>query len=90
MPADFEYPGFDGLVKNCEGSFWHNGFYGSGITDAQNAVALEVAEAVVDLLEPVHVADHHGERSLFALATRQFAVEKFAQDLIGVRTRRHR
>src|SRR2546422_735532 len=26
----------------------------------QHAVALEVAETVVDLLEPIHVRDHHG------------------------------
>ena len=35
---------------------------------AQHAIALQVPEAVVNLLEAVHVADHHGERSLIALA----------------------
>jgi subtilisin family serine protease len=39
VPATYEYPAFDGLTKTCEGSYWHNGFYGAGVTDAQNAVA---------------------------------------------------
>jgi lantibiotic leader peptide-processing serine protease len=38
-PATYEYPGFDGLSKTCEGPVWHNGFYGAGVTDALNAIA---------------------------------------------------
>ena len=35
---------------------------------AQHAIALQVAEAVVDLLEAVHVADHDHQRRRIALA----------------------
>ena len=41
----------------------------------QHAIAFEVAEAIVDLLEPVHVANHDGERGFFALAAGEFLVE---------------
>ena len=34
-----------------------------------------MAEAIVDLLEAVHVGDHHGQRRVVALAARQFTVE---------------
>ncbi len=42
---------------------------------AQHAIAFQVAEAVVDLLEAVHIADHDDQRCGVALAARQFAVQ---------------
>ena len=36
------------------------GFFQSLGKQAQDAVAFQMAEAVVDLLEAIHVADHHG------------------------------
>jgi len=42
---------------------------------AQYTVAFEVAEAVVDLLEAVHVTDHHGQAGAAALATGKFPLQ---------------
>src|ERR1035437_5604799 len=42
---------------------------------AKQAIALEVPVAVVDLLKSVQVADHHGEHTVFAPATRQLVFQ---------------
>ena len=42
---------------------------------AQHAIAFQVAEAVVDLLEAIHVADHDDQGCGVALAARQFPVQ---------------
>ena len=51
---------------------------------AQNAVAFQMAEAVVDLLEAVHVADHHGQAGAAAFAAGQFAFQ-LQEERAGVR-----
>src|SRR5205823_13264898 len=45
----------------------------------KQAIALEMPETIIDLLEAVHVRDHDGEAGVIALATRQFAVELHEQ-----------
>src|SRR3974390_640605 len=42
---------------------------------AQHAIAFEVTEAVVDLLEAVHVGDHYGQRRVLALAAGEIAIQ---------------
>src|SRR6202041_3304530 len=41
----------------------------------QDAVSFQVSETVVDLLEPVHIRDHHSQRRVFAFAARQFPLK---------------
>ena len=41
----------------------------------QDTISLQVPEAVIDLLEAVHVAHHERQRGVVALAAGQFAVE---------------
>ena len=42
---------------------------------AQHAVALQMAEAIVNLFKAIHVGHHYGERGVVALAARQFPVK---------------
>ena len=53
-------------------------FQGLG-KEAQHTVAFQMAEAVVDLLEAVHVRNHDGERDIVALAAGQLTVELHEQ-----------